>query len=155
MMEWWVILSAGLAILLALFMIGIPIFLAFLIISVAGVLARMGETGFGMFANSIFETTNTAALATIALFILMGELLFRSGTIEVVYSTPWTRSCAACAAASTCCASRCRPSSERCPAPPWAWRRCWAGLSTPVWCNVATIQICRLGQFLPARASPR
>ena len=37
-----------------------------------------------MFANSLFDTTNMAALATIPLFILMGEILFRSGTMEVL-----------------------------------------------------------------------
>ncbi len=86
-MEWWIVLSGGLGALLLLLLIGMPVFLAFLIINVAGTLLVLGEPGFGLFANSIFETTNTAALATIALFILMGELLFRSGTIEVVFNS--------------------------------------------------------------------
>ena len=84
MLEWWVILTVGLMILLGLFLSGLPIFVAFLIINVIGILLFFGQAGFGMFANSLFDTTNLAALATIPLFILMGEILFRSGTMEVL-----------------------------------------------------------------------
>lgn len=84
-MEWWVTLLAGLSILLALFMSGLPIFLCFLLINVVGVMLMFGQAGFGMFANSLFETTNTESLTAIALFILMGEFLFRSGAIDVSF----------------------------------------------------------------------
>ena len=86
-MEWWVTLSGGLVILLALFMTGAPIFIGFLVINVTGVLVLMGGSGFGLFANSIFETTNIAALSAIPLFILMGELLFRSGSVDVLFES--------------------------------------------------------------------
>jgi tripartite ATP-independent transporter DctM subunit len=86
-MEWWVILTAGLCLLLATFMTGAPIFVSFLVINIAGVLIVLGQPGFGMVANSIFETTNIADLSAIPLFILMGELLFRSGTIEVLFDS--------------------------------------------------------------------
>jgi tripartite ATP-independent transporter DctM subunit len=86
-MEWWVILTAGLCLLLATFMTGAPIFVGFLIINIAGVMIVLGQPGFGMVANSIFETTNIADLSAIPLFILMGELLFRSGTIDVLFDS--------------------------------------------------------------------
>ncbi len=86
-MEWWVILTAGLCLLLATFMTGAPIFVSFLIINITGVVVVLGQPGFGMVANSIFETTNIADLSAIPLFILMGELLFRSGTIEVLFDS--------------------------------------------------------------------
>ncbi|MFC6856400.1 TRAP transporter large permease subunit [Marivibrio halodurans] len=86
-MEWWVTLGGTLALLLGLFLTGVPIFVAFLIVNVGGVLLLMGPSGFGMFTNSVFETATTSSLATIALFILMGELLFRSGTIDVVFDS--------------------------------------------------------------------
>ena len=86
-MEWWVILTAGLCLLLATFMTGAPIFVSFLIINIAGVMIVLGQPGFGMVANSIFETTNIADLSAIPLFILMGELLFRSGTIDVLFDS--------------------------------------------------------------------
>lgn len=86
-MEWWVILTAGLCLLLATFMTGAPIFVSFLVINIAGVVIVLGQPGFGMVANSIFETTNIADLSAIPLFILMGELLFRSGTIDVLFDS--------------------------------------------------------------------
>jgi len=84
-MEWWVTLLAAIGVLLALFMAGVPIFLTFLVINVVGVLILMGQPGFGMFANSIFETTNSESLTAVALFILMGEILFRCGAIDASF----------------------------------------------------------------------
>ena len=86
-MEWWAILSGGLMLLLAAFLTGAPIFIAFLIINLAGVLIVLGQPGFGMVANSIFETTNIAAMSAVPLFILMGELLFRSGAIDILFDS--------------------------------------------------------------------
>lgn len=86
-MPWWGTLSGGVAILLGAFVTGAPIFIAFLVINITGVLIFLGEPGFGMVANSIFETTNIAALSAIPLFILMGELLFRSGTIDILFDS--------------------------------------------------------------------
>lgn len=83
-MTWWVALSAGLGLLLALLLLGVPIFVAFLILNVIGILAILGPSGFGMFANSIFSTGTLNALAAVPLFILMGEILFRSGAMEVL-----------------------------------------------------------------------
>ena len=86
-MEWWAILSGGLALLLAAFLTGAPIFISFLVINIAGVLLVLGQPGFGMVANSIFETTNVAAMSAVPLFILMGELLFRSGSIDILFES--------------------------------------------------------------------
>lgn len=86
-MEWWLVLTAGLTLLLAVFVTGVPIFVAFLLINTAGVLIILGQPGFGLVANSIFETTNIAALSAIPLFILMGELLFRSGSIDILFDS--------------------------------------------------------------------
>jgi tripartite ATP-independent transporter DctM subunit len=83
-MEWWLILSLGLAVLLSLMFLGVPIFVSFLILNVAGTLLLIGSSGFGMFANSIYTTATLGELAAIPLFTLMGEILFRSGAMEVV-----------------------------------------------------------------------
>jgi tripartite ATP-independent transporter DctM subunit len=83
-MTWWVALSGGLILLFALLLTGVPIFVGFLILNVAGILAYFGPAGFGMFANSIFTTGTLNALAAVPLFILMGDILFRSGAIEVL-----------------------------------------------------------------------
>jgi tripartite ATP-independent transporter DctM subunit len=83
-MTWWVLLLGGVSMLLGLLFLGIPIFVSFLILNVAGLIYLIGPSGFGMFANSIYTTANIAELAAVPLFILMGELLFRSGAMEVV-----------------------------------------------------------------------
>lgn len=83
-MTWWVVLSSGMAMLLTLMFLGVPIFVAFLILNVIGMLVLIGPAGFGMFANSILTTVTLADLAAVPLFILMGELLFRSGTMDVL-----------------------------------------------------------------------
>jgi len=83
-MEWWAVLSIGIAILVLLFMTGIPIFLAFLIMIVSGVVFSFGDAAFGMVVNSIYATATTASLGTVPLFILLGEILFRSGCMDVL-----------------------------------------------------------------------
>ncbi len=86
-MEWYLTLLAGLAILFALFLSGAPIFLAFLFAILVGVYYIIGPAGFPMFTNSILDTVSITSLASIPLFILMGELLFRSGTMDVLFDS--------------------------------------------------------------------
>ncbi|QHE83516.1 TRAP transporter large permease [Hydrogenophaga sp. BPS33] len=83
-MTWWMVLAGAMSVLLVLMVLGFPVFVAFLILNVVGLLTMIGPSGFGMFANSVFTTANIAELAAVPLFILMGELLFRSGAMEVV-----------------------------------------------------------------------
>ena len=84
-MEWQGVLLAAGGLLLALLFTGMPIFLAFLALNVAGVIAFLGAGAFGMIVNSVFETTTTATLTAIPLFVLMGEILFRSGSTDVLF----------------------------------------------------------------------
>lgn len=84
-MEWWMTLMLTGGLLLGLFFAGVPIFLAFLLINVGGVLAFLGPNAFGMVVNSVFDTTTTATLTAIPLFVLMGEILFRSGSTGVLF----------------------------------------------------------------------
>lgn len=84
-MEWYTTLGLATALLMGLFALGVPVFVAFLTINVAGTLWLMGTAGFGLFANSVYDTVTSETLTTIALFVLMGELLFRSGSIDVIF----------------------------------------------------------------------
>lgn len=86
-MDWYVTLLAGIAIIFALFLSGAPIFLAFLFAILTGVYFIIGPFGFPMVANSILDTVSITSLASIPLFILMGELLFRSGTMDVLFNS--------------------------------------------------------------------
>lgn len=80
-----VVIALGL--LVTLLVAGAPIFVGFLVVNVIGILVYFGPSGFGLFANSIFSTATTDTLAAVPLFIVMGELLFRSGTMEVLFSS--------------------------------------------------------------------
>lgn len=86
-MDWYYILILGFALLFVLFLAGAPIFLSFLLAVLAGIGALIGPAGFPMFVNSLLSTTTTSSLASIPLFILMGELLFRSGTMDVLFNS--------------------------------------------------------------------
>jgi tripartite ATP-independent transporter DctM subunit len=77
----------ALTILVVLLVGGAPVFVGFLAVNTVGILYYFGPSGFGLFANSIFTTATTDTLAAVALFIVMGELLFRSGAMEVLFSS--------------------------------------------------------------------
>jgi tripartite ATP-independent transporter DctM subunit len=86
-MEWYFILAIGLVLLFALFLSGAPIFLAFLFSIIVGIWFVIGPAGFSLFINSVYDTATITSLASIPLFILMGELLFRSGTMDVLFDS--------------------------------------------------------------------
>ncbi|WP_027389666.1 TRAP transporter large permease [Chrysiogenes arsenatis] len=83
-MDWGVTLTIAIAVLLMLFTLGMPVFVAFLVINVVGVFMLFGTSGFGMFTNSIYQTINQESLIAIPLFILMGEVLFRSNAVDIL-----------------------------------------------------------------------
>lgn len=83
-MEWYWALTLALAFLLVMMASGLPVFAAFLIANLGGVMLVIGPRGFGLFSNSIYETVTSETFITIPLFILMGEILFRSGSVEVL-----------------------------------------------------------------------
>jgi tripartite ATP-independent transporter DctM subunit len=55
--------------------------IALILLLVSGI----GPSGYGMFVNSMLNTSTTQALATIPLFILMGEVIFRAGAVERLF----------------------------------------------------------------------
>jgi tripartite ATP-independent transporter DctM subunit len=86
-MSWWMVISGAIALLLVLMAVGMPLFAAFLLMNVAGVLILFGPAGFGLFANSIYTTATTGTLTAVPLFIAMGEIMFRSGAMEVLFDS--------------------------------------------------------------------
>jgi len=83
-MEWGTTLTLAIIVLLLLFSAGLPVFVAFLVLNIAGLFWLMGTAGFGMFANSFYNTIISESLMAIPLFILMGEILFRSNAVEIL-----------------------------------------------------------------------
>lgn len=84
-MTWWVALSGAISLLLLLLFLGIPIFVSFLILNLTGIALLFGTSGFGLFANSIYATATSGSLTAVPLFIAMGEILFKSGAMEVIF----------------------------------------------------------------------
>lgn len=76
---------AGAGLLLLFMLLGMPVFVAFMLVNLIAVLLLIGSPGFGMLASSFFETTTSGSLVTIPLFILMGEILFRSNAVDVLF----------------------------------------------------------------------
>ena len=87
----WIAAPEGAAIaftfMLVLMLAGFPVFIAFMMMNVAAVLLLFGPRGFSMLTNSVYDTLTSSTLAPIPLFILMGEVLFRSGTAGVVFQS--------------------------------------------------------------------
>jgi tripartite ATP-independent transporter DctM subunit len=84
-MSWAVTLIGAFGLILALFASGLPVFACFLLANIAGVLFIVGWSGLGLFVNSILDTATTEALVAIPLYVLLGELLFRTGGVGTLY----------------------------------------------------------------------
>jgi tripartite ATP-independent transporter DctM subunit len=79
------LLIIGLLALVATLIIGVPIYLGFLILNGLGIVTFFGATGAGLLVNSVVDSLSSLNMTTIPLFVLMGEILFRSGAVEVVF----------------------------------------------------------------------
>jgi tripartite ATP-independent transporter DctM subunit len=86
-MSWALPLTIGLVLLCVVLAAGAPIFIGFLLLNLVGVWALFGSAGFGMFAGSVTDSLSSLSLTTIPLFVLMGEILFRSGAVDVVFDS--------------------------------------------------------------------
>ena len=79
-MEWWVILIILFVSLIILMLTGMEIFLAFMAINLVGVILLFGfKNGLQQYVLSINSSINTFTLVPIPMFMLLGELLFRTG----------------------------------------------------------------------------
>lgn len=79
-MEWPLILFLIFGSLLFLFSLGIPIAFAFLLIDIIGVyLLWGGESGLHQLVLNMFDSVSLFTLIPIPMFILMGEIMFRTG----------------------------------------------------------------------------
>lgn len=86
-MSWELFLLGGVGLLLLLFASGLPVFLGFLGLNLLGLFLLTGDfRGVSLVLNSMFTTGTSISLAAIPLFILLGELLFRSGSVAVLFN---------------------------------------------------------------------
>ncbi len=79
-MDWATTLAIIFGALLTLMAIGVPIAFAFLAVNVVGAYFYWnGAVGLGQLVMSVYDSVTTFALLPVPLFVLMGELMFRSG----------------------------------------------------------------------------
>lgn len=86
-MSWPFALSGAMGLLLLTLIMGVPVFISFLMMNLVGLMVLIGPRGFGLFANSIYESATSPTLATISIFVLMGEILFRSGSVGILFDS--------------------------------------------------------------------
>ncbi len=80
-------LALGLLALVAVLLSGVPIYLGFLLLNGLGIWYLFGTSGAGLLVNSVVDSMTSSNMTTIPLFVLMGEILFRSGAVEVVFDS--------------------------------------------------------------------
>jgi tripartite ATP-independent transporter DctM subunit len=84
-MEWYYILGINLAIICLLFCMGMPIAMAFCSVNIVCLLLLIGPHGVLLFINSIFESVSSFSLAALPLFILMGNIMYESDAIGIMF----------------------------------------------------------------------
>jgi tripartite ATP-independent transporter DctM subunit len=75
----------GLCALVLVLIAGVPIYLGFLLLNGVGISYFFGSSGAGLLVNSVVDSLTSLNMTTIPLFVLMGEILFRSGAVEIVF----------------------------------------------------------------------
>lgn len=84
-MEWWLSLSILLAMMLLLFAAGLPIGFSLLVANLIALFVWAGGvSSFFMVVSNTVSILNSFVLVPVALFILMGQILFRSGIVRIV-----------------------------------------------------------------------
>jgi tripartite ATP-independent transporter DctM subunit len=79
-MEWWLLLLLIFSSTVLLFLLEVPVAFSFLFINVVGFTVFMGgDAGLKQLVLSLYESVSTFVLLPVPLFILMGEVMFRSG----------------------------------------------------------------------------
>jgi tripartite ATP-independent transporter DctM subunit len=84
-MEWWTSLAIILALLLAFFFSGLPVAFSFTLFNLIALYFWMGGAeAFPTLTLSAFASISSFTLMAVPLFILMGELLFQSGVVNLI-----------------------------------------------------------------------
>ena len=80
-MEWYVAFSLLMATFFALVLLGFPVVFAFFGTNIIFLMYFMGSAGFELLIDSIYGSLSVFVLLPITMFILQGEILFRTGLV--------------------------------------------------------------------------
>lgn len=87
-MDWWLTLSLILGALLALMMLGLPVAFSFLAVNLVGAYVFLGGTsGIEQLVINTSDALTSFTLVPIAMFMIMGEVMFRSGIANDLMDT--------------------------------------------------------------------
>ncbi|WP_408010146.1 TRAP transporter large permease subunit [Pseudalkalibacillus sp. A8] len=87
-MDWWLVIFFIFGALFLLFVIGLPIAFSFLTVNLVGaMLLWNGTAGINQLVLNIFDSVSKFSLLPIPMFILMGEIMFRTGLGVKVFET--------------------------------------------------------------------
>lgn len=85
-MEWYSILLVILGLILVLFMTGIPVAFAFLLLNIIGLYVWLGGvSAWHIMILSAYEVLTIYEMLAVLFFILMGEVLYHSGVVREVF----------------------------------------------------------------------
>lgn len=84
-MEWYHLLGINLTLLVIFFCMGMPISIAFFSVNILSLTILMGPKGLLLLINSMLETTTSFTLAAIPLFVLVGNILYQSNAVEIMF----------------------------------------------------------------------
>jgi len=87
-MDWWLTLSLILGALLVLMMLGLPVAFSFLAVNLAGAYVFLGgASGIEQLVINTTDALTSFTLVPIAMFMIMGEVMFRSGIANDLMDT--------------------------------------------------------------------
>jgi len=86
-MEWYLLFSILLGGLIGLMILGIPVFLSFVIINLVGIYFLWGWNGILNYSHALFSSIANFVFFPIPMFILMGDIIARSGVFVKVIET--------------------------------------------------------------------
>lgn len=84
-MTWWVVLIAIVTGLVFIMLTGIPVAFAFFILNFVVLLIFTGQRGLILLPTGIIDSLTSFLLIAVPLFIFMGEVLFRTGLMNVIF----------------------------------------------------------------------
>jgi tripartite ATP-independent transporter DctM subunit len=87
MLDWATLLIIFFVGVVIMMMAGMPVAFGFLLVNIIAVALLWGPNGFDQLIGSVFDSVAHFTLLPIPMFILMGELMFRSGTAITLIET--------------------------------------------------------------------
>ena len=78
-MEWWLILAVIVGALIIAMSTGLPVIFCFVLVTIGGIVFFQGEPGLRTLVVYMWTSLRSFSLLPILMFVLMGEIIFRSG----------------------------------------------------------------------------